>query len=180
MRSNNPQQMASKSCQSFLHLSHARRSWKATVRVSSCAHLYAFALRSSVRVSVEFHIWVTSVPAGTKPIDVIVGEENEIGFWGRPSEDAKVEKVRANWDEADLYKCMKKPDKHTQLGDVHVWDGRPAWNARFAAVSAKHSQESIGVAFCGNPMIGKDLKKQCFVHNQTRSNGFFKLHKENF
>jgi hypothetical protein len=123
---------------------------------------------------------VTSVPAGTKPIDVIVGEENEIGFWGRPSEDAKVEKVRANWDEADLYKCMKKPDKHTQLGDVHVWDGRPAWNARFAAVSAKHSQESIGVAFCGNPMIGKDLKKQCFVHNQTRSHGFFKLHKENF
>jgi len=128
----------------------------------------------------EFHIWVTSVPAGTKPIDVIVGEEDEIGFWGRPGEDAKVEKVRAPWDEADLYKAMKCPAKHTQLSDVHVWEGRPPWNARFAAVSAAHKQESIGVAFCGNPMIGKDLKKQCFVHNQTRSHGFFKLHKENF
>jgi len=64
---------------------------------------------------------VTSVPKGTKPIDVIIGEEDEIGFWGKPMEDAKVEKVRANWDEADLYRTMKCPPAHTQLQDVHIW-----------------------------------------------------------
>lgn len=64
---------------------------------------------------------MTSVPKGTKPIDVIIGEEDEIGFWGKPMEDAKVEKVRANWDEADLYRTMKCPPAHTQLQDVHIW-----------------------------------------------------------
>lgn len=128
----------------------------------------------------EFHIWVTSVPKGTKPIDVIIGEEDQIGFWGVPREDAKVEKVRANWDEADLYKQMKCPAAHTQLGDVHVWDGRPQWNPRFKDVAGRHPTGDIGLTFCGNEMIADDLKKQCFLHNQTRTKGFFKLHKENF
>lgn len=91
-----------------------------------------------------------------------------------------MEKVRSNWDEADLYKVMKCPAKHTQLQDVHVWEGRPAWNARFAAVASAHPHEAIGVAFCGNPMIAKDLKKQCYVQNQSRTKGYLKLHKENF
>lgn len=112
-------------------------------------------------LAVEFHIFVTSVPKGQKPIDVIVGEEDEVGFWGPVREDAKVEKVRANWDEADLYKAMKCPPAHTQLTDVHVWEGRPQWNPRFQAVGAKHPDANIGVTFCGNPLIGSDLKKQC-------------------
>jgi len=61
-----------------------------------------------------------------------------------------------------------------------VWAGRPAWGARFTSVAGAHPHESIGVAFCGNPFIAKDLKKQCYVQNQTRTKGFFKLHKENF
>ena len=32
----------------------------------------------------------------------------------------------------------------------------------------------------GNPVIASDLKKQCYIANQTRAQGFFKLHKENF
>ena len=35
-----------------------------------------------------------------------------LSFWGVPREDAKVEKVRANWDEADLYKTMKWSAQH--------------------------------------------------------------------
>jgi hypothetical protein len=61
-----------------------------------------------------------------------------------PRDDAKVEKVRANWDEADLYKTMKCPPPHTALGDVQVHEGRPQWNARFLDVSAKHPSENIG------------------------------------
>jgi len=33
------------------------------------------------------------------------------------------------------------------------------------------------VAFCGNKMIASDLKKQCYLQNQSRTDGFFKLHK---
>jgi len=129
----------------------------------------------------EFHIFVTSLPKTAKPIDVIVGEEDEIGFWGVPREEAKLEKVRASWDEADLYKTMHCPtQKHKQMQDIHVWSGRPDWSPHFHAIGSKHPEASIGVAFCGNPMIASDLKKQCFINNKNRTNGFFKLHKENF
>lgn len=44
--------------------------------------------------------------------------------------------------------AMKCPTGHTQLGDVHIWSGRPKWNDRFQAIAAKHAGD-IGVAFCG-------------------------------
>ncbi len=47
--------------------------------------------------SVEIHIFVTSVPKGTKPVEVIVAENDDIGFWGVPREDAKVEKGVYAW-----------------------------------------------------------------------------------
>lgn len=89
--------------------------------------------------------------------------------------------MRANWDEVDLYKVMKCPPAHSQLGDVHIWEGRPKWGDRFKAVAAAQPNCSVGVAFCGNPMIAKDLRKQCFIQNKTREpKTLFKLHKENF
>jgi hypothetical protein len=76
---------------------------------------------------------------------------------------------------------MKCPSGHTQLDDVHIWEGRPKWGDRFKAVAAKHDTP-VGVAFCGNPFIAKDLRKQCYITNKTRgeAQGLFKLHKENF
>ena len=61
---------------------------------------------------------------------------------------------------------------------VRAWqEGRPSWKPRFSAVAAKHSTGDVGVAFCGNKMIATDLKKQCYLQNQSRTDGFFKLHK---
>lgn len=77
-----------------------------------------------------------------------------------------------------LLQVLKCPAAHTQLGDVHVWSGRPNWNERFAAVSAAHPSNTVGVTFCGNPLIAKDLRKQCFLTNKNRAdNAHFKLHK---
>ena len=42
-------------------------------------HMRATSPQQMHSKSFEFHIWVTSVPEGTKPIDVIVGEDDEIG-----------------------------------------------------------------------------------------------------
>jgi hypothetical protein len=128
--------------------------------------------------SFEVHIYVSSVPKGQKPVDVVV--DDEVGFWGVPREDAKVEKVRCNWDEADLYKTMLCPTAHTQLTDVHVWEGRPKWDQRFSSISKAHPDQDIGVMFCGNPAIAKDLRKYCHIHSRGRTKGIFKLHKENF
>jgi hypothetical protein len=49
--------------------------------------------------------------------------QDDVGFWGLPREDAKVEKMRANFTEEDIYRVMKNPHKHTQLGDIHVYNG---------------------------------------------------------
>jgi hypothetical protein len=135
----------------------------------------------------QFHIWITSKPKDAKPINLVI--DDEIGFWGVPSENSNVAKNRASWDEADLYKVMKCPDKKTQLGDVIVWEGRPEWGSRFEDISAKHPKGDIGVTFCGNPLIAHDLKKVCHRQNRVRQpknyvvqkdDGLFKLHKENF
>ncbi len=45
----------------------------------SVCHMRATSPQQMQSKSFEFHIWVTSVPTGTKPIDVIVGEDDEIG-----------------------------------------------------------------------------------------------------
>ena len=73
-----------------------------------------------------------------------------------PREDAKVEKMRANFGEEDIYRVMKCPHKHTQvsservlthvadflltlqLGDIHIWSGRPEWEPRFEQIAKKH------------------------------------------
>lgn len=126
----------------------------------------------------EFHIFVTSVPKGQQPIDVVV--DDDIGFWGRPREDRHIDKIRAPFTELDLYKTLKCPSGHTVLGDVQVWEGRPKWDERFLSVVGAHPKGDIGVAFCGNPFVGKDLKEMCFKHSSLEQERIFKLHKENF
>jgi len=127
----------------------------------------------------EFHIWITSVPKDAKPVNLGVIDD-EVGFWGMPREDNLVEKYRAQFAEEDIYRIMKLPEKHTQLGDIHIWGGRPDWGPRFSAIGQRHPVGDIGVTFCGNPFIAKDLSKECHRASHGRQNGIFVLHKENF
>jgi hypothetical protein len=97
--------------------------------------------------SFEVHIFLTSTPKGAKPVDVVV--DDALGFWGREVEASRLDKHRAPWDEIDLYKELKCPSGHRQLGDVHVWEGRPKWADRFKAVAAGTPNQQVGVTFCG-------------------------------
>jgi len=126
----------------------------------------------------EFHIYVSSVPKDQKPIDVVV--DDEIGFWGVPKADDYLDKVRAPFTEADIYKVMMCPPPHAQLGDLHIYSGRPKWGERFAAVAAAHHTGDIGVMFCGNPRIADDLQVMCMKYSSNTEKRYFKLHKENF
>jgi len=141
-------------------------------------HMRATQPGSMATKTFEVHIWITSVPKDCKPIDFVV--DDEIGFWGVPREDDKVDKYRANFTEEDMYRVMKCPAKHTQLEDVHIYAGRPDWDTRFKDVAKRHPDGDVGVCFCGNPFIAKDLAKACHKHSHGRENGIFVLHKENF
>lgn len=149
----------------------------------------------------EVHIYVTSVPEKRTPIPPRPAtEEEEVRMWGKPLEETQVDRFRATkWDEHMLYGKMLDPAPHTIMGydevsltntatpaggvsvvsDVHVYAGRPRWDNLFNRVSRKHADTKIGVEFCGNPAIGKDLSKICLKMNKTRKDRFV-LYKENF
>jgi len=138
------------------------------------------------------HIFVTSVPKGN---ELVTHEElaafkreeeaDPIAFWGVPysvpSSNVAVEKAMANFSAFDLFAVMlNPPSAHNILEDIHVYSGRPKWDDHFKAVSDMHRMGDIGVAFCGNPQIGRDLRTACYRFSKNRPSGIFKLHKENF
>jgi len=125
----------------------------------------------------EIHVYITSVPKDVRSANVVV--EDDTSFWGTPEKGATVDKVRAPFNEMDLYNVMKAPPEHTQMGDIHIWNGRPNWAPRFEDVSQDHPQEEIGVTFCGNRIIASDLGLQCYLASIGRQKKF-KFHKENF
>jgi len=145
-------------------------------------HLRKTSASSMSKKSFEFHIYLTSVPKDLKksPVPPV---DDEVGFWGVPyhgDSQTEIMQTRADFSVMDLYmQMLNPPEKHAQLGDVHVWTGRPNWDARFSAMNTQFPDRAIGVAFCGNPMIGKDLRAMCFKYNRGRQQ-LFKLHKENF
>jgi hypothetical protein len=73
------------------------------------------------------------------------------------------------------------PRPATRLQDLWGWNGRPEWEQVFAQVAEQAAaRQSIGVAFCGTPVIGKSIKEMCKKHSSAASGVLFKLHKENF
>ena len=141
--------------------------------------------------SFSVHIFLTSAPKNPPSVVKDVGE-GDVGFWGVPMAERGAGRVGAKWGEMELYRAMKQPQgSGVTLDDVRLYVGRPEWKERFGEVSnATHAGGGdVGVLYCGNPMIGNDLQKQCHGWNQRRSGqqvqggqdvGLFKLHKENF
>ena len=61
-----------------------------------------------------------------------------------------------------------------------VWNGRPDWNATFKHLKDTAHDPAIGCCFCGAPVIGADLKKNCDKYSSADGGVVFSLHKENF
>jgi len=110
----------------------------------------------------------------------VVDENDQYGFWGVPKAEERVDKVVAPFSAGDVYRAMKNPTTHIQLGDIHIRKGRPDWTPMFNQVSKENPLGDIGVIFCGNPAIAQDLGNNCFTANHDRHKGMFKFHKENF
>ena len=61
-----------------------------------------------------------------------------------------------------------------------VWNGRPDWNSIFKHLKDTAVDPAIGCCFCGAPVIGADLKKNCDKYSSAQGGVVFSLHKENF
>mmetsp|Transcript_16800 Transcript_16800/g.27330 ORF Transcript_16800/g.27330 Transcript_16800/m.27330 type:complete len:323 (+) Transcript_16800:3-971(+) len=129
----------------------------------------------------EFHIFVTSAK-NPKPVKLHIAKEDELSFWGARTEEGGIAKAKGPFDESTLYSALKCPvfGEVKQLGNVYVHNGRPNWRAEFARVKAYHPESTVGVAFCGNEYIAKDLKRQSAAFSNVEQNSLFRLHLENF
>jgi len=72
--------------------------------------------------------------------------------------------------------------EHDQITGLQspTYFGRPNWDAIFQDKAQKHTGQTIGVFFCGPPLLSKQLSKFCSKYTTTRSNTIFLYHKENF
>ncbi|CAD7702660.1 unnamed protein product [Ostreobium quekettii] len=50
--------------------------------------------------------------------------------------------------------------------------GRPNWQSVFNAMKAKHPKTTVGVLFCGAPLLGKVLRKLCIKFSQGSKTKF--------
>ena len=111
-------------------------------------------------------------------------DEEETGLWGLSYFDSNSGLARktAPFTEMQLYTALMKPSKGTvTMGDVSITLGRPKWDEIFAGVQTTTAERDVGVTFCGNPLIGKDLKSNClkFTHKEGGKITWH-LHKEVF
>lgn len=140
------------------------------------------------RRQLKFRIFITSYSQAEAEKFARLKEEeksyDDTGLWGLPyGSDETVTKVSSGLTESEIYNAMMAPQKGTvTLGNfIEITLGRPPWENVFADLQSTTVEEHIGVTFCGNPLIGRDLKKQCLLFS-LRDNKKCKwhLHKEVF
>jgi predicted ferric reductase len=148
----------------------------------------------------EIHVFLTSYARSVKEgslreSDLYVPDEvgadgsgstEDILFWGKARLDEKnIERKHSKYTDAQIWRALTRPkgeDGTTEsFGPLTIHNGRPNWRAQFEQVSKTSPHRKVGVMFCGNPMVGEDLKKLCSSFTaDTRIPQRFLLHKEVF
>lgn len=113
-----------------------------------------------------------------------VGVE-DAGLWGLSygTDDPNAQpKAKCSYSEMDLYTALMSPTEGTrEMGNVQITLGRPKWDEIFSEVHSTTREKSVGVTFCGNPLIGKDIKHHCLKYTiQDGGRTKYHLHKEVF
>ena len=81
---------------------------------------------------------------------------------------------------AELVNLLLDATDETGKPYIKLIAGRPRWDKEFANLRQQHKRETIGVVFCGAPMIAAALKEQCEKNSDASEGTLFRLHKENF
>jgi len=139
--------------------------------------------------SFEMHIFVTSLPEPEKrpPIDrrslsEAKTDEEDTMFWGtKRKNEHNLQLKKSVVTEQALYIALKDPqEEHHVLGNIHIHTGRPKWDGHFKEMKERNKEGDVGVLFCGNPKMAKDLQDNCKNFSSVETGRFFRLHKENF
>jgi len=137
----------------------------------------------------QINIYVTSTPSTTEvvrqldPVKSMAKNELEEAKKGITStKEAGMLDVDIGFDINSLKSLLKNPTVSTKeqmdlqlrsydgrrrlpnrLGDIWVWNGRPEWKQIFETVrdSRLAGVRTIGVTYCGAPIIAKNLAEQC-------------------
>jgi len=139
---------------------------------------------------IQMHIFITSVPKNPQfnPQDFETNgdKDKDLAIWGPHYDDlthesSNIAQEKAPFTEIDIFRVLKAPSQQsTQIGDIIVHNGRPNWPELFGSIQQQHTNDRIGVMFCGPDIIAKDLKKNCGDFTDFKTNTIFILHKENF
>lgn len=149
----------------------------------------------------EIHIFVTSVPkdlakpvSGRETLSAPPKGSDDTHVWGpRRVESEKMQGQKKMditqysypFTELDIFDAAKNPGMGnrggsgpSKLGPIYIHPGRPNWQERFEDVWNDSRGENVGVMYCGNSFIAKDLKRECARWSKQSTK--FKLHKEHF
>ena len=97
----------------------------------------------------------------------------------KPEEVQKVNNAKKG-SLAELVNLLLDATDETGKPYIKLIAGRPRWDKEFANLRQQHKRETIGVVFCGAPMIAAALKEQCEKNSDASEGTLFRLHKENF
>jgi len=135
----------------------------------------------------EINIYITS--AKKEPIPTTELEQAEKtyanaftkpAFHAKQLHDMMMNPSMPSKKQVEVQNGEKSRSAPNRLGDVFVWNGRPQWDAIFEHNREQRQHESVGVCFCGAPVIGRDLQRCCQKYSSVEEDILFNLHKENF
>ncbi len=136
----------------------------------------------------KFRIYITSYnKAETERYLRQSAEEaglEEAGLWGLSyfNGNESISQAKVPWTEQDVYAAMMDPKEGTRtFGNVDITLGRPKWDEIFAAIQETTVEKDVGVTFCGNPLVGYDIKTNCLRYSYKDGGKVtYHLHKEVF
>ena len=135
----------------------------------------------------EINIYITGVgkekvkaePLRTKE-NTYTGARTKPSFLASNLYAAMLNPVESSKKQVDIQNGSGSRNASNRMQDVWVWNGRPNWDSIFKQNKRQRQHESIGVCFCGAPVIGKDLLKNCQKYSSKEEDIVFDLMKENF
>jgi hypothetical protein len=135
----------------------------------------------------EINIYITGVKKEPVPVPALRTQENRFqGSTTKPSflasslYGAMLNPTESSKSQVSVQNGVGSRGAKNRIQDIWIWNGRPDWDAIFAQNKRQRQHESIGVCFCGAPVIGKDLLKNCNKHSSKEEDIVFDLMKENF
>ncbi|CAO2823125.1 unnamed protein product [Amaranthus hypochondriacus] len=142
--------------------------------------------RRPMRVKSAHFYWVTREPGSFEWFKGVMDEVAEMDHKGLIDMHNYLTSVYEEGDARSTLLTLVQALTHAKYG-VDILSGtrvkthfaRPDWKEVFAKISKKHPYSTIGVFYCGRPVLAKELKKLSHEMSHKTSTRF-EFHKEQF